>query len=325
MEFKYCKLTPCSPLHLGEREFWREGSSVFIHSDTLFSGICHCYGLLYGQDDLKQFVKQVKDEQVLKVSSAFPFWEGDWYFPVPKNQIPESKEAYKIQFIEHSGFEQLMAGKKLEELLNDQIKVIPRKEKPYTPWELVNVPRISLNRLSSHPLEEGGYFHSGRVTYRNSAGFFFLYQTTYEETEHRFQATMRLLADEGIGGDRSCGNGLMEQPEFGTLNLNFPDSANYELTLSLYFPADQDHEIKNLSDGFFDLLERKGYIYSPYGQSLRRCSVRMFVEGSVFPATQNRIGSLEDVTPAAFPEEKHHIFRYGLFFGVPCREEVSQA
>ena len=88
MKFKYCKLIPQSPLHLGERESWQEGSSVFIHSDTLFSGLCHCYGLLYGEGELKNFLDKIRDEKVLQISSAFPFWEDRLYWPIPKNQIP---------------------------------------------------------------------------------------------------------------------------------------------------------------------------------------------------------------------------------------------
>lgn len=319
MEFKFCKLKPTTPLHLGERETWREGSSVFIHSDTLFSGICHCYGLLYGQDELEKFIGRIKDQHILKISSAFPMWDDIFYYPVPKNQIPEEKDAYRIQFIEQQGFEQLLAGKKLEQLLAQKIKVIPRAEKPYTPWRMLNVPRITLSRFNNHPTEDGGFFHSGRVTYHKSASFFFLYQCDNEETEQRFYATMRLLADEGIGGDRSCGNGLMAKPDFGKLNLNLPDTSNLQLTLSLYFPC--DNEINSLGSGYYELLERKGYIYSPHGQSLRRRSVRMFTEGSVFPTAVGRMGSLVNVKPDAF--KSHGIYRYGLFFSIPCQQEVN--
>lgn len=328
MEFKFCKLTPTTPLHLGEREFWREGSSVFIHSDTLFSGICHCYGLLYGKDELEEFIKGVKDDQILKISSAFPVWDNIFYFPVPKNQIPEDKDAYRIQFIEQQGFEQLLAGNKLEQLVAEKIRVIPRlekDEKPATPWRSLNVLRITLSRFNNHPTKEGGFFHSGRVTYRDDAGLFFLYQTDNAEIENRFKAAIYLLADEGIGGDRSCGNGLMKKPEFQEkFVLNVAESAKLQISLSLYFPADQDEEMKSLSSGYYELLERKGYIYSPQGQSLRRRSVRMFTEGSVFPAIANRSGTVENVTPGAF-SGKHQVYRYGLFFGVPCREEVIEA
>jgi CRISPR-associated protein Csm4 len=321
MKYKYCKLKPTTPLHLGERETWREGSSVFIHSDTLFSGICHCYGMLYGQDELKNFLKKEKEERSLIFSSAFPFWDNNLYFPIPKTQIPEDKEAYKIKFIEQAGFEQLLTGKSLEELTAQGFKVIPRKEIPHTPWEMVNVPRITLNRFSNHPVENGGYFHSGRVYYQDSAGFFFLYQTRDEQTEQKFQAAMRLLADEGIGGDRSCGNGLMEIPEFSEVEVNVPTNVNGELTLSLYFP--DEAEIGTLADGHFELLERKGYIYSPFGQSLRRCSLRMFTEGSVFPIVENRVGSMEDVCPEIFKD--HPVYRMGMFFGIPCVKEVIVA
>lgn len=311
-------------MHLGERELWREGSSVFIHSDTLFSGLCHCYTLLYGEEELEKFITAIKNENAVQISSAFPLWDDNFYWPIPKNQIPEDKTAYKVKFIEQNGFEKLLVGERLENLIKAGIKIIPRNEKPHTPWKLDNIPRISLNRFNNHPLEEGGFFHLGRITYHKSAGFFFLYNIQESSFEIRFKAALRLLAAEGIGGYRSCGNGqmkILDQNSFGTINLNLPQNTDGELNLSLYYPARQIEEIKTVKAGYYELLERKGYIYSPYGITLRRRSLRMITEGSVFPAITNRTGSLENVKPDIF--KNHSIYRYGLFFGLPCKKEVN--
>ncbi len=319
MKFQLCKWVPISPLHLGERETWQEGSSVFIHSDTLFSGICHCYSLLYGKSELDNFIAKIVQQNILKLSSAFPFWENILYFPIPKNQIPNDKKAYKIKFIEQAGFEQLIVGQKLEDLISEGRKVIPRNEKISTPWELENVPRITLNRLNNHPQEEGGFFHSGRVTYRSSAGLFFLFQLDDSTEAKRFEATIRLLAENGIGGDRSVGNGLMEFDNFETLELQVPENQDAQVSLSLYYP--HANEVVRIEEAYYELIERKGYIYSPTAQSLRRKSVRMFLEGSVFPFIQNRRGKIEDVKPAIFKD--HNVVRNGHFFGLPCRKEVN--
>ena len=63
-------------------------------------------------------------------------------------------------------------------------------------------------------------------------------------------------------------------------------------------------------------LNERGYIYSPDGQSLRRKTVSMFTEGSVFPSPPERKGAMVDVTPSAF--NAHHVYRSGIYFGVPC-------
>lgn len=314
MKLFACRSKPRAPLHLGEREEWREGSSPFIHSDTLFSAFCHSYLLLYGKEELSSLLQWFKNgNPPFLFSSIFPFWKETYYLPVPKNQIPKTKEAKKILFVEKKGFESLLKGESLEEV-RKTIKTISKKEKP---WVLENVPRISLSRLSNHPMEDGGLFHFGEVSYREDAGLFFLLHYNDAEWQKKVEATLRLLADEGIGGGRSVGKGAMRPPEFREIDLEIPEKADATLTLSLYFPSSQERE--GLSEGFYELIERKGYIYSPYGQSLRRRAVRMFSEGSVFPSYPKRRGGLVDVTPKIF---KHHpVYRYGFCFGIPCKME----
>lgn len=320
MVFNCCRLIPDAPLHLGEREYWREGSSVFVHSDTLFSGICHCYRLLYNDKEFEEFITSVQKENIFRISSVFPFWEDVYYWPVPKNQIPKDKNVYRVQFIEHKGFEQLLAGVNIEDLIVQNTNVIPRNEEPFTPWILENVPRINLNRFSNMPNEDAGFFHSGRVTYLESAGLFFLYNIQDATIEKRFKAAIRMLADEGIGGDRSCGNGLMKQPDFVKINLNLPEPSDAFVLLSLYYPSKND-DLKAINNNYYELLERKGYIYSPLGKSLRRKSLRMFTEGSVFTAQEKYIGEVKDIKPEIF--NGHPIYRYGLFWGLPCKKEVT--
>lgn len=199
--------------------------------------------------------------------------------------------------------------------------IIPREDSPASPWQLENVPRVTLSRYSNQPVADQGYFHSGRVSYREDAGLFFLYKTEDIDIERKFKAALRLLADEGIGGDRTCGNGLMDIPEFDEIEINCPVNTDGELTLSTYFPDLDNEEVDNLTSGYYEFLDRKGYIYSPDGQNIRRKSVRMFSEGSVFPKNDNRTGVLTNVAPTEF-FSAHKVYRYGLFFSLPCRMEV---
>lgn len=319
MKFLTCHLKPKGPFHLGERENWREGSSEFIHSDTLFSAFCHSYLLLYGRANLEELLDQfVSGNPPFLLSSAFPYWQGQYYFPVPKNQIPKTKEAKKIQFVEKKGFEELIKGAKLEEILPD-IKSIPANAEPYFPWVKENVPRVSLSRYSNHPIEDGGYFHFGLVFYQADTELFFLIKYNDTSIKKEFEAAIRLLADEGIGGDRSSGKGIFHPPVFSEIEISIPQNADGTISLSLYYPG--NGELNEISEGFYELLERKGYIYSPYGMSLRRKSIRMFTEGSVFSAKSPKIGKLVNVTPEIFTH--HNIYRYGFIFGLPCKLELT--
>jgi len=307
-EFRLCKLTFKSPLHLGERENMREGIGFFIHSDTLFSAFCHNYLLLYGKIKLESILQNfLKDVPPFLISSAFPWWADGFYFPIPKNQMPKGKRLKKILFAEKAGFEKLLSGEKIEKIIGT-FKTIP-KEGGHKPWKITDVPRVGLSRLTNQPGEN--YFHFGEVSYGKDSGLFFLIDFKDNAFEREFKAAFNLMSDEGIGGDRSSGKGLFEKPQFEGIEFNLPDTKG-TVSLSLYYPK-QD-ELNDIGNGYYELMES-------YGQSLRRKSVRMFSEGSVFAA--NKKGGIEDVTPKAF-EGKHRIYRYGLCFALSCELEVRE-
>lgn len=358
------KLKPKSSFHLGEREEWREGSKFYFPADTLFSALCHCHQLLYGELEslLEAFLM---GEPPFLLSSAFPMWHGDYFFPLPKSKFlqPEEtgqlneflkqidsrdengkeikishKEAKKIQFVNFAALKELLSGLSLFEFLkraaeNPFFKTIPviflsakpkeqknRINDPWgkKPWLLENVPRIALSRLANHPGEN--FFHFGRVYYDSEAGLFCLIKINQPQWEPKLKALFYLLADEGIGGDRTCGLGLLKKPEFDEIDLPEVEKGQWLYCLSPYFP--NDNEFSGLAEGFYELEERRGYIFSSITRSLRRRSLRIFTEGSVFPRDIDRKGKLVDVTPEIF--KAHKVYRYGLLFALPCELEAKK-
>lgn len=353
------KLKPKSSFHLGDREQWREGSKVFFPADTLFSALCHCHQLLYGE--VESFLDGfLQGDPPFLLSSAFPMWDGDYFFPLPKSAFldPEEyeqlktylnqfypaanscqvvkikfKEIKKIQFINLASLKELLFGVRFFDVLkkaatDPNFKTIPliffwhKKEEEQTkspwekkPWVVENVPRIALSRLSNHPGEN--FFHFGRVYYAPEASLFCLIKINQPQWETKVKALFYLLADEGVGGDRTCGLGLLNKPEFDELDLPEVDG-QWLYCLSPYFP--NDNELPGLADGFYELEERRGYIFSPLTRSLRRRSIRLFAEGSVFPRNIERRGKLVDVTPQIF--SFHKIYRYGILFGLPGHLEA---
>lgn len=318
MKLTICQFRPKGPLHLGEREGWLEGTNTFIHSDTLFSAFLNAFLLLFGKKELENLIGKFKNyEPPFLISSAFPYWQESLFFPVPKNQISIEKKVKKIEFVEQKGFEELLQGKRLDNFL-DKLKTIPQEEEPHYPWDIENVPRVGLSRFDNHPGER--FFYFGEVNYKENAGFFFLIKYLNKEFKDKFEATIRLLADEGIGGDRSSGKGFFELLTFKEIEIKVPENADGVITLSLYYPKDES-EIIGIKNGFYELLERKGYIYSPYCKTLRRKSIRMFVEGSIFPKPPERLGKLVSVKPDIFTI--HEVYRYGYIFDLPCKLEVK--
>lgn len=326
MTFTACILKPRGPFHVGDREGMREGSAVFIHSDMLFSALCHSYLLLRGKDGkdgLEAFLTAMQgSDPPLRLSSAFPFWKDEFWFPVPRNQAPPpgSKDAKKVRFLPKPVFERALAGPLADD---DWLSGIPSPRPAgdednglSKPWSVEDVPRVTVPRLTCHQTEEAGaFYHVGQTWFREGA-LFFLMQAA-DDWREKVNAAIRLMCDEGIGGYRSIGKGQFEQPQISEVWLALPDAGG-SLLLSLYYPG--DGEEAGLAEGCYDLVPRKGYVFSPKNRSLRRKQVMMFGEGSVFPGDGRR-GKLVDVTPEKAVQLGlgHRVWRNGLAFAVPCR------
>ncbi|MCX7974342.1 MAG: type III-A CRISPR-associated RAMP protein Csm4 [Candidatus Aminicenantes bacterium] len=326
MKYLGVRLKPKSFLHLGDREGWLEGSRVHIPSDTLFSALCHCHLLLYGEAD--SFIDAFKGaEPPFIFSSAFPYWGSELYFPLPKNQLAKDKFLKKIKYVNASLLIRLLNGECLEDLkdeieINQALDCLPRlngsgkQAGGLVPWRVEDVPRVSLNRFNNHPGEN--FFYFGQVSYVEDAGLFVLLKNIKKGWEDKINSLFRLLCDEGVGGDRSAGKGLFHQPEMFELEIPQIDKPGGLYALSAYFP--RENELIDIESGFYELEERKGYIFSPANRSYRRRSIRLFSEGSVFAGLDKK-GSLVDITPAVF--EVHRIYRYGLLFSFPCKLEET--
>lgn len=313
------KLEFDSGMHLGTREGSLEGTDHFIHSDTLYSAFFHGFRLLYGQEGLEVVINRfLEGNPPFGISSAFPFWDGILYFPTPKNQVPSDKETKKISFWDSRSWSNLISGQNLQDVIEKVgVQTIPRgSDKPDSdqkePWNFIDAPRVGLDRLTNHPGER--YFHCGEVHYVPGSGLYFIVDMKDQQFQKHFEAVWRVLADEGLGGDRTVGKGQFKYPSFEEFCLEVPEDATGVVSLSLYYPTIEERTGFNKSA--YDFLERKGYIFSPEGRNLRRKKVSMLTEGSVFSTPPIRKGALVEVTPSIF--KAHRVYRSGIFFGLPC-------
>lgn len=304
------KLKFKSSIHIGQREGFLESIDETIHSDTLFSAYCNGYLMLYGREKLEDLLKRFQENPPFLISSCFLFWKDKLYFPVPLNQFPKEKDLKKVNFIEKDGFEEIINGKKLEEIFKNY-KALPSKNSKEKPYLVSKNPRICLSRLNNSPGEN--FFYFAEMHFSKEAGFFFLVDFKDKEIEKEFIGTMRLLQDEGFGGDRTAGKGFFELEDGGEIEIKGPKNPDGYICLSLLSP--KENEIGDLKDGFYEIIERKGYIYSPFTKSLRRKNLRVLKEGSVF--LSKKMGKIEDITPDYFKE--HKVYRYGLAFNIPVK------
>ncbi len=352
---KVYKLEPRAHFHLGEKEGVLEHTSDYIHSDTLFSAICNAYRLLYGEEELTEALKLFKDrEPPFLISSAFLYADKILTFPLPlsinwdkyvdggviEGLNAERKEKEKIdkfdilkrlkrvKFVSEEIFWNMTGEEsRLKDYINDE-NIIQgflltdeevgeerkrfgvKENKGIKFYAKKEVPRVAIDRKTS----VSNIYHFGEVSFAKDCGLYFLMDSRTKEYEQKVEAAIRVLGDEGIGGDRTYGKGLFKfKVGFKEIKMNLEPGSHF-VTLSLYYPGEE--ELSMLKDRYYELINRGGWIYSMEAKNLRRRTVRMFAEGSVFKSADTDLyGGLANVKPEGI--DLHEVYRYGYAFAVP--------
>lgn len=347
------KLKPRAHFHLGEKEAILEQTSDYIHSDTLFSAICNAYRLLYGEEELRNMLELFKGrDPPFLISSAFAYADKIFTLPLPlsidwdkyvdrevverlnagreekgkKDNFDILKMLKKVKFVSEQIFRSVTKEERgIKDYINDK-NIIQgilfddaeveglrkrfdvRENKDIKILEEKEVPRVVIDRKTS----SSNIYHFGEISFARNCGLYFLMDLRLKEYEKKVKAAIRVLGDEGIGGDRTYGKGLFKV-EFEKMELDMEPKPHF-VTLSLYYP--REDEVSTVMDGYYELMKRGGWIYSVYAKSLRRRTVRMLAEGSVFKsADKDLYGGLANVKPEGI--DLHEVYRYGFAFAVP--------
>ena len=297
-----CRLKPKGPLHFGEMEGMLEQSASHIPSDTLFSAICCSWRLLFGKASLNKLLKGFEAGKAPFIfSSAFPYLGQELYFPAPRHFSIKGR-----RWLAKARFEDALDGRLKQ---SDLASAGSGRLNP-DHW-LFDAPRLG----------KGGPFSIARVNPPRDAGYFFLARFTEEKIRKDFDAALRLLADEGIGGDRSSGCGFFHPPDWEEASFGSPGTyADARCLLSMFYPKD-DAEAGRLAGGYYGLKERRGRIQSPdKGRGLLWRPVRMAEEGSLVEGASEITGRIVDVTPEDF--KAHRIYRCGLAYSLACVSRI---
>jgi CRISPR-associated protein Csm4 len=193
-------------------------------------------------------------------------------------------------------------------------------------YTIHRVPRSSIDRIT----RATNLYHTGFVQYHwqpnpaapngieSLSGLYFLvhFPNPNPELEQLFFKVLSFLGSEGIGGERSSGAGQFHVDlEAATCDLPTQwqqvidyAAGHFHSLLSLFWRKPLSAEM--LHNASYNLQERGGWITSTAsdGRQLRRKSVQMFAEGSVFQRLP--VGQLANVTPEAFTD--HAIYRSGI-------------
>ncbi|MGH3147130.1 MAG: type III-A CRISPR-associated RAMP protein Csm4 [Rubrobacter sp.] len=290
-----------APLHVGSSTVGEEDTHDYVPSDTLFSAICHAYLDLSGVGALESLLDRFSEgEPPFLVSSAFPFAGETLFLPAPRiapppraeEQVRGAKKRLKeTAWLSLEDFSRVLRGEDVSE--EERAALLPRKEL---------LPRVALDRATS----SSAIYHVRRAVFPEGGGLWAILDIRDESLTEALIASLCLLGDSGLGGERTMGCGQFE-PTFGELPVGLSallDGTPPYVSLSRVCP---EPDAVGAADRYA-LVESRGWMSSPTGVQRKRKSVWLFAEGSSF--AERVRGRLVDVTPQQDPG--HRVFRYGL-------------
>ncbi|MGC9969140.1 MAG: hypothetical protein ABSE56_00990 [Bryobacteraceae bacterium] len=340
------RFRPTGPWRIGPDSGARNRVDRIYHSDSLFSAVTHAMARLGRLEEW--LVATVANPQgaAVRFSSCFPYLE-DVLFVVPPRNLWPPPPSPKVRWT-NARFVPLAV---VAALANEQ----PLKDNG---WRLDG---SSECLVQGNAPSRGGPFrpalrsHAGvdRTTgsavalhdtacleFAEGGGLWAVAAFADLEAESLWKedvrAALRLLADAGLGGERSIGWGRSADPEFSEGIL--PDmilppkppappveapegvevapkppvvETGYWL-LSMFSPAAGD--AVDWQRGFYSIVSRGGRIESPARSGEAKKLLRMVVEGSVLVAEAPPRGAAPNVAPGGFP---HPVFRAGFALAIP--------
>ncbi len=329
---KLYKLKFLSSFHLDSGDTIDGPSETFIRSDTLFSAICSAAQKLYDKEISEKLINSN-----LKMSSAFPYYYDELFFPRPLNYFPAlsnydlQKAFKKIRFVSEKHLLKLINKEKFDQryfdekeaqkyILNGCWMAEHKRFADDKIFDAVEMPHIVLDRVSNSTQ----IFYKTEVHFNQNSGLFFLADID-RDFQTKFDAVLRFLGDEGIGADRTVGKGLFEVKEISDFSFPKVDTTDSWLFLSLYSPLES--EVNNIlpEESFYDFEIRKGWVSN---NTLNRKAVRMFTEGSVIKTKNSTLpeGELKVVlSKNDYKDElSYDIYRNGRAFVVPISGGINE-
>ncbi len=329
--------------HFGEREL--DDTSDILHADTLFSALANVYEMaLSGASTLIKLM----DAGKLRFSSGLYSAQFDkrsiFFLPKPpvEYQSPDARKKLKkirylslgvwkrfLETFDYQNFQKLACS--LDLLSFPSIG----GEFAYTENELAGIDEALDNKVfraiqtvpkvKVHTTDdEDRLYHETTVQFTpiqlekttiRGSFYFFLQHTLSSDELKEFMAAVRIMADEGVGGQRSSGRGQFASVELVDVDLPSIAHPALYLGLSLISPASDTEFHDGLLD--YDLILRGGGSLGKMGiAGEHRLQARFVREGALL--CQNIQGKFVDV----FPKQKGTILRNGYNFAIPIGTQI---
>ncbi len=318
---KYIRFHFKEPFHIGSEVPGGEPfAGLVIHSDTLMGGIIFNWVKLFGDTScLEGFWK---GNPPFLISSAFPVLGDNFFLPKPKiitgkeekteseKEIQMRKKYKRVKLVPVDILKLYLQGRKV-----DKEVIIEQWEKLSASIENYTEPRVRLG-----PQMEGSQiFYITRARTTEELDYYFFVDIKDDSITDKLVASLKLLAENGLGGFRSKGNGRFEIKKEEILEdipevfkqLFSMETNGIFMLISLLSPSTDSFQKEKAC---FELIIRGGgwALNAKTGSQGLKKRVKMLLEGTIL--AEKDPGKNPDVTPSGWKEK---IFQYGMGFYVP--------
>ncbi len=321
------RFRPVGPWRFGPDSGARDRVDLIYHSDAFFSAVCSAMSQFGLGEEWLQATAASAGAPAVRFSSFFPFI-GETLLVVPPRNLWPPPESTKIRykgahFVPLSVIESLLSEKTIDEdrwAVDGESECLVLANQGRGPFRVALRSSAGVDRLQNAAVE----VHSTAcLEFTRAGGLWTIVQFADEAAASRWQAPVRsallLLADSGLGGERSRGWGRSEAPEWRKWTP--PESTAAEQAhwlLSLYTPAEND--AVDWKRGNYATVTRSGRIESSARWGEPKQPTTMIAEGSVLLASSELRGTASNIAPEGFP---HPVYRAGFAVTVPIPWKVA--
>ncbi len=353
-----------SKYHFGEGSL--EKTSDIFHSHSLFSAIVNNYIKLYGENE-----EEIQELKNIKLSSLFYKYNDILLIPKPehpnlmdidfdKYTNIKPKDIKKIKFMSIKFYKEIIYNNRWEEFLKEidyklkdsKNRKFPsilvteeekeekeKKEDIFKEIKLYDTfieHKIAMDRIKNITLQKDGKGQLYSVEFlklnKNVSFYFLVDLSALDNTlKNKVIAAIRLIEDEGLGGERSSGAGFFKKVKKENIK-DFKDilkeDSDYYMTLGIGIPK-KEHVDKI---EYYKLFEIGGYIYSfsllakrteniwkssteEINEKLLKKRILAIKEGSI--VKKGFEGEVRDIAPSEF--KQHNVYAHGNPILLPFR------
>lgn len=326
------KLRPMGPWRAGPDTGERSRAATMLHSDALYSALTHAMSQLGLLDAWISATATNPRGSAVRFSSCFPFIDQHLFVVPPRSlwPLPASLRVRwkSAKFVPSSMVSLLLNGRSIREDdwtvdgPSECLLPVFRGTPVASPFRPATRSSAAVDRMG----ESVEPYRTACIEFQKNAGIWIAFDFADDSARDcwapALKGAVKLLADTGLGGERSRGWGRFEQPEFvegplsrllfGRHSQAVSDASNAYWLLSLFSPAESD--TVDWQKGSYAVALRGGRVESAAGWGAVKKASRVIAEGSVLVATAPLVGCARDVAPEGFA---HPVYRAGFALALP--------